>query len=368
MKKFILFFAVSYCLILLNSCLGDDGLSFTPTDPCDLDNVEKKEGRLIGLDLLNLTKTNTFEDNLDLADDLEIEFISLHIPWTSLETSPEVLTDPNSTLFLLNQTAEDEKFLFSLTIRPIDLTGKTVPSDLENLRFNDEEMIDRFKKVIDFVFTIFEAETFLNIQIGNEIDGYDTSSEDVGFWSDYAEFLSEINSYIKSTYGDVQVGFTGTLSGLVDNPDRFNALVDEVDHLGVTYYPIKDNFDVKSPTDVDDDFDDLLDAYTGTPIYVQELGYQSSSENNSSEGKQADFYCNFFAYWDQHIDEIKSAMIVRLNDLSLEDATNSAIPYGISDEGFIEYLRTLGIRTFEGEGSEKEAFEVIKDHLDERGW
>lgn len=359
-----LFFISVYCI----SCLGEDGISISPGDVCDLDNVVEKNGRLIGLDLLDLTETNTFEDNLDHADDLDIEFFALHLPWSSIEISPNEYVDPDNALFLLNEVADDEKLLFSLTIRPIDLSGKTVPDDLVDLRFNDFEMIDRFKKLVTYIFTRVDADILLNFQIGNEIDGYDTSGEDPLFWEDYGEFLSQVNDFIKLTNPEVQVGFTGTLKGLVEEPTRFNTLLENVDLLGVTYYPLEDDFDVKRPSTLEDDFDDLLEVYTDKPIYVQEIGYQTSSENKSNETKQADFFCNLFSYWDDHVEEIQSVNIVRLNDLSTLAATNLAAPYGIDDDGFIEYLRSLGIRTQEGEGEEKKAFEVIKDHMDERGW
>ena len=66
--------------------------------------------------------------------------------------------------------------------------------------------------------------------------------------------------------------------------------------------------------------------------------------------------------------EIKSVNILRLNDLSLQGAQESAAPYGISDDQFVEYLRTLGIRTFENIGTNKQAFNVIKMNLSDRNW
>ena len=52
----------------------------------------------------------------------------------------------------------------------------------------------------------------------------------------------------------------------------------------------------------------------------------------------------------------------------MDDAMASAGPYGISATPFVEYLRTLGLRTFAGDGKEKKAYGVIKENLKIRGW
>ena len=353
-------------LLLFTGCKKDDPP--TETFTCEIESPQPKGDRLIGLDLLNITETNTFEDNIDLAKELKTDYIALHTTWSGLEPSPNNYTDPIDAILLLGQTAQDNGFKFSLTLRPIDATGKTVPSDLENLRFNDEQMINRFKALLDYVFTRVEPSVLLNLQIGNEIDGYDTSNEHPDFWLDYSEFLAAIQQYMHATYPGVLVGYTAQLDGLLENPSIFSALNNAVDILGVTYYPLKSNFDVKAPSAVIDDLNELMSTYDDIDIYLQEIGCQSSARNNSSEAKQAEFFCNFFTVWDTHADRLKAANIVRLNDLSEADAEASAGPYGISSTPFIEYLRTLGLRSFDGEGQNKQAFQIIKDNLEARGW
>lgn len=360
---------ITFLIIItsLGACSDDDPPT-TKNSDCDFENVVLKSDRLIGIDLLDLSQTNSFSDNLDLASDLGVEFIALHLAWTSIETSPNNYEDPLDALEGLNQVALDNNLKFSLTIRPIDIPGKTVPLDLENARFNTTEMMDRFKSLIDFVFTKVDATVLLNFQIGNEIDAYSTSTEPLTFWEDYGEFLNEMRDYIHTIDANVKVGFTGTFSGLIDQSGRFLTLMENVDILGVNYYPLNSDFSVREPDDVFNDINSLVATYGDFPIYIQEVGYQTSATNNSSPEKQAEFYCNFFKAWDMHTGKIKSANIVRLNDLSDEEAEISAGPYGISDVQFIEYLRTLGIRTYESNGINKTSFDVIKDNLAARGW
>ncbi len=134
-----------------SSCQSDDA-GDTPDGDfiCEVANAVPKGDRKVGIDLLDLTASNSFDDNINLASQLGVEFIALHVAWTSIETSPNNLSDPGDAMSLLSGVAAANNLKFSLTLRPIDLSGKTVPSDLDGTRFNDAQMIDRFKAVIYF--------------------------------------------------------------------------------------------------------------------------------------------------------------------------------------------------------------------------
>lgn len=368
MKAFCTMFFISTILI---SCTNDDNSNnvIEPTEfECSIENAEPKGERKVGIDLLNVTETGPFENNIDIAKDMGIEFLTLHTTWADIEPSPQNYVDPFDVLYLISSTAANNNFKLNLTVRPIDLTGKTVPADLNSTRFNDSLMTSRFTSMLDFVFGIVDKDLVLNLQIGNEIDGYNTGNEHPDFWSDYGAFLFEVKEYVHQNYPNIKVGYTATLHGLNNNPTLFSALNTAVDIMGVTYYPLKSNFDVEDPDIVFKDINDLIANYPTKPIYLQEIGYQSSQSNNSSEEKQAKFYCHFFEVWDNHKSSIKAVNFLRMNDLSLESAEMSAIPYGLTDTGFIEYLRTLGIRSYDGNGQNKPAFDVIKKNLEARNW
>lgn len=354
------------CLLACDS--DDDPVTTTnpPTDPEPCEEELAKGDRMMGIDLLDVGQSNNFNENITLANELGINFIALHLPWTSIETSPEVYADPGNALSLLAEVAEANGWKFSVTIRPIDLTGKTIPSDLDDARFNAPEMIQRFKAFIDFVLTRVNVNTLHNFIIGNEIDGYNTAGEPASLWSDYGEFLSEMTTYLHTKRSDLQVGFTGTFHGLVEQQATFKPLFSNVDLVGVNYYPLNGDFTVKDPDLVFDEMEEFMDIYGGMPVYFQELGYQTAAISNSSETKQAEFIDNFFCAWDTYSSQIKSVSIVRLNDLSVEKAEESAIPYGLTDPRFIDYLRTLGLVNFDG--TEKEGFQELKENLENRGW
>lgn len=363
-KTFIcLFVSIS---LLLSCQKSNEPIADDQAIECQTSNAVALGDRLIGLDLLNTNESNDFDHNIALAKELNIDFIALHTTWSGLESIPNVYGDPFEALSLLGQIAKENGFQFSLTIRPIDATGKTVPTDLETQRFNNPQIIDRFKSLVDFIFTKVEPSVLLSLQIGNEIDLYDTSNEHAEFWSDYGQFLWEAKQHIVQHYPSVKTGFTCTYHGLMTNTAIFKSLQEAVDILGVTYYPLTAAFDVKSPDAIHEDLNNLVSEFTTKPIFLQEVGYQSSAVNNSSEQKQATFFCHFFEAWDNHRDRIKTANIVRLNDLSEDEAVTSAGPYGISSPAFISYLRTLGIRTYDGDGTNKKTFETIRANIKAR--
>ncbi len=122
------------------------------------------------------------------------------------------------------------------------------------------------------------------------------------------------------------------------------------------------------PGVVDSHFNAITSKFFKKPIYVQEVGYPTSHECNSSEAKQAQFICNVFGAWDVYKGNMELVNFVRLNDLSRSGAEEVAGPYGIADNKFIEYLRTLGVRTYEGGGMDKEWFFILEEQANMRGW
>jgi hypothetical protein len=82
--------------------------------------------------------------------------------------------------------------------------------------------------------------------------------------------------------------------------------------LGQHTILIKNGFNVKDPDCPFNDLADLVSYYNAKPIYMQEIGYQTSGANNSSEYKQAEFYCNLFKAWDMHASLCKANIIKKI--------------------------------------------------------
>lgn len=335
--------------------------------------------RQFGMDILNQYSGGNYNTDLTSLKALGGTYQTLHLTWSSLEasgsgTTSGAFTDPGNALQTFNSIANADGVKLALTIRPIDATGKTVPSDLATTRFNTAAMKTRFKALLDYVMTRIPKTNLVSIMIGNEIDNYNASG-DSNFWMDYGDFLSEVRTYANTNYAGLAIGFTATHDGVTNSSKTlahgFNSVsvmqtyANLVDAVGVTYYPMSASFVVHSPTTVSSDFQNMVN-FTSKPIHVQEIGYPTASTNSSSDYSQAYFFCEALKAWDTHIARIPNMAALRLNDVSRSSAESLASPYGVATEGFIEYLRTLGLQT--NTGIQKQSYSILKAQLSARGF
>ena len=262
-----------------------------------------------------------------------------------------------------------------LQIAPINTIAKETPADLVGTSFDSPTMINRFKALLDTLFTHIPQLELSALNIGNESDIF-LGTNSAGYAA-YKTFLDSVIPYAKQLYfnlhgTDLKVGTTFTFDGLVGAST--SALCQSVnsglDIVTVTYYPLNSNFTMESPSVVSSDFSNLVAIYSDTtqPIYFAECGYASSTVCNSSETLQAQFFSNVFSAWDAHYDNIKYLTIFKSTDWSQQEVDTLGAYYGITDTTFLEYLRTLGVRTWDNDGSNKPAYESILCFLQARGW
>ncbi len=339
---------------------------------CNL-SAEERGNRIIAFDILNATETGDFQLNHNIAsDELKSGFIQLLQPWNAFENSQSGVYDGEAMQFfqMINDFAELSETQLSLIITPIDIPGRFLPAYISNKKFNDPEVIESFNNLLDRLFNpingIVNPSIVIALSVGNEIDHYNWTGNNDKI-SEYKEFLQAIKPKINS-YG-IQLHFTGTLYGLIMPGNDWVDLASSVGKVSVTYYPINSDFTVKEPDIVFTDLDAVSAKFTNKNIFLQEVGYPSSESLNSNEIKQAEFFCNFFNALDKHKEQITQISILRLNDVSLTSAQTTANTYGLPDNNyFIEYIRTLGIRTWEQTGTNKTAFDMIKNEINRREW
>lgn len=354
--------------------------------------------RLLGWDILDESPDSDFGENYGLVFDIGADFHSIHLAWSSLEPSGsgdrggDTFVDPEDSLVAVAEfvTAVRETtgdpFKVSLTLRPIDATGKTVPSDLWTQSFGSEtdtRMADRFIRLLkDHVFKTIPPDYLTSLQIGNEIDQYDTSGERDSFWTDYGWFLHHVKRALASDPEtmNLPIGFTVTLPGIAHSTEAarapFVGLGAAVDVIGVTYYGnTKSSWQIAilSKEAILADLRTFTQSFPDRSVYLQELGFQTSPLNLSSEIEQARFFRNFFEAWDILRERIPLVNIVRFNDHSVDAAEAEAVSYQIGPErsdyrNFVEYLRTLGIRTHGNTGRLKPAYRILKIEANSRGW
>jgi hypothetical protein len=75
-----------------------------------------------------------------------------------------------------------------------------------------------------------------------------------------------------------------------------------------------------------------------------------------------------FEAWDTHAAQIETISFFALTDFSPSYVEELQRYYGFPDPRFAAYLGTLGLRTFPGAGTDKEAFSELRLQASQRGW
>lgn len=364
---YVLFFFLA-AVLSCDSENNDDDTFFE----CSL-SVEARGNRVLAFDLLDPTETGDFDMNYDIASGrLHAEFIQLLQPWNAFENQQAGMYNGEAIGWYetLDAFAASTGSKLSLIITPIDIPGRFVPAYLEGKKFSDPLMIESFNNLIDALFNasngVVDPSNVIALSVGNEIDEYNWEANNDQI-SEYKAFLQAIKPKVNS-YG-IPLHFTGTLNGMTKSGNTWVDIAQVVDKLSFTYYPLNSDFTVKSPDVAFTDLNSITTKFADKDLFMQEIGYPSSTILNSSQAKQAEFFCNFFNAWDSHTEQITHVSILRLNDASEEAAQATAVAYGIpGNKPFIEYIRTLGIRTWKGKGEEKAAFDVIEKEIERRDW
>ncbi|MGD2248339.1 MAG: glycosyl hydrolase 53 family protein [Candidatus Methanofastidiosia archaeon] len=350
-KKIIIVFVV-FILVLGLGCFEEEP-SNIPTDPV------QKGDRLLGI---AITEGSTnFEESFQIVKDVGAQFVELPLNWDDIEKSPQEYG--NQFLSIANMYYPSTNTKVLLTINPVDTNVLHLPEDLANKNFDDPEVIERYNQLMDYVFSQIPDLDLVAVSIGNEIDAY--LNEDPEKWEQYQRFFKETSKYIKDK--GVTIGCKTTFDAAAKkNETEIKILNQYSDVIMVNYYPLNADFSVKDPSVVQSDFDTVVSLYPNKIIYITEAGYPSSPYVGSSEPMQKEFIKEIFKAWDTHKSHIKLIDFVWLHDLSTSQVDVFVRYYGVSAKNFREYLRTLGLRQYNGK--EKEAFAALKKEAEIRGW
>lgn len=345
-------------------------------NPLSIDAQLVKGDRMLAWQV-DMTENNDYDLALGFAEDACMESIHYAFNWSELEPDSGNFDSDfiANRLDLPNYYYPSKGIQVELQVAVTNTVAKEVPSDLIESPFSDPTLINRFKIALDTLFSHIPAIDLTALNIGNESDILFGSTESL--YSEFKTFLDSVVPYAKSKYFDLygkelKVGTTLTLDGLI-NPVKSEFcqnINSSLDIISVTYYPLAADFTMESPSVVIDDFSDLVSIYNSMdqPIYFAECGYASSETCNSSEALQAQFYSAVFSAWDEYYDFIKYITIFKSTDWSAMAVADFGAYYGIDDAIFLEYLRSLGVRTWDDDGENKLAYEFILCELNDREW
>ena len=356
-----------FVLFLIASCGNENSISETelnPITPIPIKKAAPQGDRLLALDVNDLEGT-TYDELISIARENGVQVIPLAIFWDDIEQTPGVYTPDPNWLATANQYYSANDLQVALTLSVIDTVSLRVPHDLQNLAFDDPQMIRRFNAFLDYVATQIPDLYLTSLTIGNEIDYFLGNNQQA--WTAYETFYQETGHHAREVFSDVPVGTKTTVGSLTAEKATYVQSINQYsDVILLTYYPLDDRFAVQSPGSVHDDFARVVKAYPAKDIYLMEVGYPSGEKNNSSHEKQAAFIHELFLAWDEYAERIKFISYTWMNDPSDVVLRNMEKYYGSSDAGFISCLATLGLRTNQGE--DKTAFRQWQKEAAIRGW
>jgi hypothetical protein len=326
---------------------------------------------------VDMAENNNYDSAYNYALDACMQSVHHAFSWKAMEPEPgNISGDVFDLLYIVNLYHPAFGIKVEFNIPVVNTVSREVPDDLEEIPFSDHVMIARFKVLLDSVFSKIPDVDLSLLTIGNESDIFWGTDE--AKYVDFKIFLDSVTVYAKSLYFDLHgielnVGTTLTHKGLVD-PEKSaycQQLNSDVDVVSITYYGLDQSMMVIPPGNVSAEFGELISLYPNTnkPIYLVECGYPSSTFNGSSLELQRQFIENVFIAWDTYSDNIRYISFFKTTDWSQADVDTLAIYYGFpNDTTFKEFLRTLGLRTYPGDGINKPAYEQLKCELVAREW
>lgn len=299
----------------------------------------------------------------DEAKTAGIQFVELAQQWDEVSLSPGKFR--SSFLKIANDFYPASNTSIVLSINPIDTSSLRVPKHLMNKPFDDTEFIREFNQFVDFIFAGLPDATIIAVSIGNEVDGW--LADDAQKWTQYAHFVAAVSKHIRTSHPQIPIGVKTTWRAIVDTrKSEISAVNRMADAIMVTYYPLTDEFEVRPPTVVGNDLDQLVRIAGDKPVFLLETGYPSGSDNKSSERQQAEFIEAIFTAWDRHADSIRMINFVWLYDMSDSDVETMTKYYAVKSPAFASFLRTLGLKTHSGK--DKQAFKSVRKQAQIRGW
>lgn len=297
-----------------------------------------------------------YDSCFKIADDIGVSSIGMFQNWTSIETSPGVF---NMLLFdIANFYYPAHGMSVDLTISPISTNHLEVPSDLTSTAFDSPVMISRFKILLDSIKIHSPSLVLSSLVIGSEHDIY--IGGNATLWNQYTTFYDSVGAYAKTLWPGLKIATELTHTGLKLYNSFAQTLNTNSDYIGVSYYPLNSDFTVKPYSSIFNDLDTVITLYPVKPICFYQYGYPTSTTCNSSEAQQAAFITQTFAYWDVLYDHILMIDFTWLHDLDTATVNYYSSYYGITDTVFLEYLRTLGFRTWNGNGTDKPALNELR--------
>jgi len=305
-----------------------------------------------------------YDSSFAIGKNLGMNEVGLFINWTMLETAPN--TFDFTILDIANIYYPTHSMPLDINLNPINTNRLEVPSDLDSMTFDNPIFINRYKTLLDSVKVHIPLVTISSFIIGSEIGAY--LGTDTVKWAQYTVFYNSVSTYAKTLWTGLNVAVELQFADLINYNSFAQQINTNSDYIGVSYYPTWGNFTVKPPYIVGNDMDTLVNLYPTKPICFYQFGYPSSPTCNSSDSLQAEFVNQTFLYWDYYATHIRLIDFTWITDLDTAAVNYYGTYYGLTDTIFLEFLRTIGLREWNGNGIDKPALNELRCQTKQRGY
>jgi hypothetical protein len=280
-----------------------------------------------------------------IAKPFGVDAIPLTIPWSTLEPGSGGYNMSVVTLLNDGMTFYRSQGLHViLSIPAIDTVENLVPSDLAGDALDSTAVTTRAQAMVTEVLAQCGSELEYLV-LSNEVDI--NLADGSPTWAQLDALTAAELATVKTLRPDVQSGISVTSNSLVSSPPNGAAIaaLEANDVAFVTYYNAG-NFGTASTAGVAADMSTIV-AMVSKPIVFKEFGYATGSALGGSNAGQVAFVTEAFTAWDANAARVPLVVYSRMFDGSGSDCASEAQSYGEgSNAAFIEFLCTLGLRTY----------------------
>jgi len=279
----------------------------------------------------------------ELADELGFSIAHNYMEWGVIEPDAGEYAWENPGYFYTLAEQRGMRVSMELTIINIEQLGQ-LPKDLEGKTLADPQLRGRFLAFLE-EFATRGRDHLDYLWIGNEIDTYLGQNPD-----ELEPWMSLYRAAIEVVHREapgVKVGTVMTYHGALESGrtswiDKWGP---DSDVVGVTYYPqfMPNGYE---PDRIQEQFDDLVEAYGEYPIALVETAVAAASPYGGGEDEQVTYARELFEALDRHKDDFVFAGWFLLHDFSPQwlDMFTS----GNSNRDLRRWLSSLALAGFDG--------------------
>ena len=259
--------------------------------------------------------------------------------WADIERVQGIYTT-DDLAFELKETAP---LRVAFVLRIVTAGSRNMPAAYAGLGWDSPQMIDRVTRLIEAIAPVVGKRPW-SYAVGNEIDTYFASRpQEIAA---YARLLQQIKPRVQALHPGAMFTTSFQAEAAPQLRTLYAPIVAALDSVSFNYYPLTPDYVVRPPSVVPGELRAMADAAAPKPLYLQEIGYPTSTVLGSSPAAQAEFVRLAF----ETVRSLGPTRVLGATYLFQADFPEWVVEliagaYNAgSHQKFREYIRTLGLR------------------------